>query len=67
MQALRGAVRRLAGPDLLDQPVGMHDLVRVQEQDGEQRSLLPAAELDLAILPQDCERPEDPVLHLGRS
>jgi hypothetical protein len=54
--------RRLA-PELVDQPLGRDHLVRVQEQDGEQRARLDAAERQHAAVGTDLERPEDRELH----
>src|SRR5215217_158980 len=40
LQALRSSGRGLLAPQLLDQTVARHDLVRVQQQDRQQRQLL---------------------------
>ena len=50
-------------PQLLDQPVYRHDLVRVDQEHGEHGSGLGGAERDLTALEQHLERAEDAVLH----
>ena len=59
--------RRVVAPQGVDEEVGRDDLIRVQQEDGEQRALLLAAELQrLAVGGSDFERPEDPELrHTG--
>src|SRR5262249_23046135 len=54
-------------PELVDQPVDRDGLVSVQEEDGEQRALLGAADTNLASLRPDLDRAEDPKLHVRRS
>ena len=54
-----GGGHRLA-PELVEQHVGRHDLVRVQEQDREHGSLLRAAERDRAIAGRGLDRAEEP-------
>ena len=59
----RGLGRALA-PELVDQAVGSDDLVGVEEQDRQRRSLLAGAERDRAVAVRpNLERPEDPELH----
>jgi len=47
---------------VIDQAIGRHHLVRVEEQEREQRTLLPASERDLAGGALDLQRTEDPEL-----
>ena len=63
LQRLRGVGGRRLRPEQLDQAAGGDDVVRVQEQERQQRPLLSASELDLACGPLDLERSEDPELH----
>src|SRR6266545_2682971 len=59
-----GRVRgRCLGPQKLDQAARRDDFVRVQEQKRQQRTLLAAAELDLACGALDLEGAQDPELH----
>src|SRR5205807_4586471 len=44
VEDLRGCGRWLLAPQLVDQAAGRHDLVRVQEQKGEESLLFPAAD-----------------------
>ena len=60
---LRGVGRRPA-PEFVDQAVTGDDLVRVEEQNHQQRALLRAAERKRAAVLEHFERTEDPVLHL---
>ena len=46
-------------PDLVDQALGRHDLVRAQEEDREERPLLARSDVQHAAPPNDLERPED--------
>ena len=54
---------RTAAPDVLDQAVGADRLVRVQQQDGQQRALARATERQGAALIEDFERAEDAEVH----
>jgi hypothetical protein len=51
---------RLVLPDLVDQAPVRDDLSRAQEQGGENRPLLAAAQLEGALLDLGFERTEDP-------
>jgi hypothetical protein len=55
---------RLDAPELIDQPVARDDLVRMQEQESEQRPLARAGERHLLPVAGDLQRPEDSELHL---
>ena len=48
LQDLRRSGRRAAGPEILDQPVARHGLVRVQEQDRQERTWLRRVQRDNA-------------------
>src|SRR5439155_26064853 len=60
---LRGGRRPVLAPELLDEPVGGDDLVRVQEEDGQERALLASAEPERSVLLDDLQRAEYPKLH----
>ena len=60
---LAGGRRRIAAPEPLDQPVGRHDLVPVQQQDREQGALLAAAEGDRPAALGNLQGPKDAVFH----
>jgi hypothetical protein len=66
-----GRFGRLARPEVVDQPVGRHDLAGVQEQRGEQRALLGAPETERLPSTTDFERPENQEVqvppHRGRT
>ena len=57
---LRGRRRRLVAPELVDQAVSRNDLVRAQQQDGEQRPLLRSSERQDTSTVSDLERAEKP-------
>jgi hypothetical protein len=63
LQRLAARLRRSLLPEGVDQAVGGDDLVRVQEQDREQRPLLGAADVHLPPVLDDLERAENPELH----
>ena len=63
LKDLGGRRRRAAGPELLDQPVGRHRLVAVQEQEHQQRALAPRTDRYDAPSRGDLERPEYPIFH----
>ena len=67
LQDLRRRGRRLLGPESLDQPVARDLLVRVEQQDREQRSWLRCAQRDGIAFGDSFERPEDAELHLRQS
>ena len=54
---LRGARRLLVRPELVDQPVARHDLVRVDEEQGEDTALLAAAHVEHAVLVETSSEP----------
>ena len=62
VEALRGVRRRMRAPDVLDQPVGRDDLVRVHEQHREHGARLAFRQRQRAVLADRLERPE----HLER-
>ena len=62
LHLLGGAHGGLARVEIVGEPVDRDHLVRVQEEDGERRSLLRPAEPDLAALVGDLERSQDPEL-----
>src|SRR5436190_13728920 len=63
MDALRRARRRVRRPELVDEFVDGNDLVRAEQEHGEQLSLLLPAELQLSAVVLDLERSEDSELH----
>ena len=62
LAAVAGGV---VAPELVDQAVGGDDLVRVQQQDRQQRALLDPAERERAIVLGHLERAKEPEFHLG--
>ena len=58
----RGRGRRLA-PQLIDQPLPGHDLVRMQEQNAEHRPVLQRPKRNLPTLEEHHQRTENPKLH----
>jgi hypothetical protein len=60
-----GVPWRLFTPQLVDESLGAHDLVRVEEQQREHSSSLRARDLDRPIAVEDLQRAEDPKLHLA--
>jgi hypothetical protein len=59
VQGRGGGFRRLLTPELVDQAVARDDLVRPHEQDGEQRTLMRAADPEPAPVSEHLERAED--------
>ena len=59
------AARPRAVEQLLDQPLGADHLVRVHEQEREQRALALATERQRLAIQGSRQRPEDPELHRG--
>jgi hypothetical protein len=57
--------RRRLPPQLVDQPLRRNDIVGVQQQDREQRTLLAPAEREQAILFGHLQRPKKPKIHSG--
>ena len=58
-------LRRLVAPDLVDQGLGGHELVRAHEEMGQDRALLRPAERDGPVSRVHLERPEDAELQLA--
>jgi hypothetical protein len=58
----RSLGRRLA-PDLIDEPIAAHDLIRVKKEDRKYSALPRAPKLKWAIALDDLEGPKDPKLH----
>ena len=52
----------MLAPELVDEPLGRDRLVRPQEQQRQQRALVPAAERHGPLPVEDLERAEDPEL-----
>src|SRR5215210_2676444 len=63
LQALRSAGRRPLTPERLDQAVARDDLVRMQQQDCQQRPLLASRNYRRAPMVCDLERAEDAEVH----
>ncbi len=63
MHALRRTRRRRLGPERVDNLVDGDDLVRVQQQQREQRALLSASERQLTALVLDLQWAENPEIH----
>src|SRR5581483_1119180 len=63
LQRLVRRLRRVVLPEGVEQPVLRDDLVRVQQQDGQERPLLRAAQVDDPVAGDDLQRAEDPELH----
>ena len=66
LKRLLGGVRRALLPQGVDQPVPGHDLIGVEEQHGEERPLLRAAEIERLPAGDHLQRAEDPKFHLPR-
>jgi hypothetical protein len=54
---------RPLSPDLCQQAGTRNDLVRVQQEDGEDRALFPASQDNRLAVDADLQRPEKPELH----
>src|SRR5262245_31022413 len=67
LDALPGRLRRLAGPDLVDETIRGHGATAVEQQDGEKGSLLRAAEGNRLAVVVDLERSEQAELHRAPS
>ena len=63
---LHGGRRWMTLPQLVDQPIDRDDLVSVKQQDGQERPLLDATQVNLASLRPDLDRTEDSKLHVRR-
>ena len=66
VERARGGRRRALAPQRVHDPVGGQHLVRMQEQQREQRPAAAAAERDDPSLVEHLERAEDAELHAGR-
>ena len=64
LDGLYGGRRWSIPPQLIDQPIDRDDFVSVEEEDGEKRALLDAAEANLETLRPDLDRAEDAKIHL---
>ena len=60
---LAGGLRRVPVPQLLDDPVARHDLVRVHEQQRQERARSTRRERYRPCCPGHLDRPEEAVLH----
>ncbi len=63
VNALRRARRRLGAPEVVDDRVDRDDLVRAQQQQGEQGALLMPAEREALTSVLDLERTENAEIH----
>jgi hypothetical protein len=63
-EAVPSRGRRTIAPELVYQPVSRDDLVRPEQQAGQQRLLLGAAERDELAVVLDLERPENAKPHV---
>jgi PHD/YefM family antitoxin component YafN of YafNO toxin-antitoxin module len=63
LHVLRRGRRRALAPEVVDEPVDRHSLVRVEKQECEQSTLLPAAEWEWMALADDLERTKDAEIH----
>src|SRR5262245_39515909 len=63
LESLGGRSGRVPSPELLDQPVCGDDLVRMEEHEREQGTLVAASEPDGTVIVDDLQRPENPELH----
>ena len=59
LHGLRRLLRRRLAPELVDEPIGRDRLVRVEQQHGEKRALLPPTEGERPLTGDDLERPEE--------
>ena len=62
MERRRRVSRRRLAPELVDQPVARDHLSGVQQQHGQQRPLLGAAEAQRDVAPQNLQGPQNPEL-----
>jgi hypothetical protein len=63
LQNLAGGRRRSTVPELIDEPIGRHRFICVEQQDRQERALLRRPHRNMAIPVAHADRPEDPVLH----
>ena len=63
VQGLHRRLGRLLAPELVDQPVAGEHLVRVHEQQRQQRALLRARERQRPVAVANLQRSQDPELH----
>jgi hypothetical protein len=66
VQRLVGALGRVAFPERIHEPVLRDNLVRVQQQHGQQGALLRAAEIDRLSVGVNVQRAQDSKLHTSR-
>ncbi len=66
LERLGGGRRRRLAPEGVDQRVGRDDLVGPQSENGQQRALPPAAELQHTAVRRQLEQAEKPDLHRAR-
>jgi hypothetical protein len=64
LQQVRRRARRPLAPQLVDQLIRGDDVVGVDKEDGEQRTLLRAAQRQQPVAFPDLERAEDSELHV---
>ena len=64
---MTGPGGRLAVPQIVDQAVGRHDLVGMQEEHREERALLGGAQRELPLSNRHLEWAEEPELEIGRT
>ena len=62
VQCRDGGARRLVAPQLVDEAIGGHDLIGLEQQECEQAALLETAERKRAAFAPDLERAQDPEL-----
>ena len=63
LNGLGGRERRRGAPQRIDQTIGRHHLVRVQQQHGQDRTLLRAAQGERALVPRHLKRAENAEVH----
>ena len=63
LQRRTARLRRLLAPQVVDEPVGRHDLVNAHQQNREQRALLGARQRHQRVAVGDFKRAEDPEVH----
>jgi hypothetical protein len=64
LERIQRSLRLAVAPELIDQALRAHSLVRVEEKNGEQRALARALERNWVAPPiPDLDRPKNPELH----
>ena len=66
LKARRDILRRPIAPQDIDQPIPRDHVVRLNQQSGEQRTLLERGEMHRAAIRQHLKRPQYPILVRGR-